>query len=102
MKTKILLLSAFLLVTTVCFAQEAMPSAQTVLSKAYAQAAKENKKVLLMFHASWCGWCKKMTASLEDPSCKQLFDARYVTVYLDVLENKGKENLENPGGLDVL
>lgn len=100
MKTKLILLSAFLLLNTMCSAQET--SAQTVLSQAYAQAAKEHKKVLLMFHASWCGWCKKMTASLNDSTCKQLFSDRYVIAYLDVLEHKGKENLENPGALDVL
>ena len=43
-----------------------------------------------------------MTASLNDPSCKTMFDDNYVTVYLDVLEHKGDESKENPGGLDVL
>jgi thiol-disulfide isomerase/thioredoxin len=101
---KIKLLTGALLVFATCagFAQTALPPAGTVLNQAYAQAVKENKNIILIFHASWCGWCKKMTASLNDPSCKKMFDDNYVTVYLDVLENKGKENLENPGGMDVL
>lgn len=31
-----------------------------------------------------------------------MFDDNYVTAYLDVLENPGKENLENPGAIDIL
>ena len=102
MKTKLLITALLLFSVSLSFAQEAMPSAESVLKQSYAQAAKENKKVLLIFHASWCGWCKKMTASLNDPSCKKMFDDNYVTVYLDVLEHKGEESRENPGGLDVL
>ncbi|HZY36719.1 MAG TPA: thioredoxin family protein [Mucilaginibacter sp.] len=102
MKTKLLTGVILLFLSSVCFAQESMPAAAVALNQAYAQAAKENKKVLLIFHASWCGWCKKMTASLNDPSCKKMFDDNYVTVYLDVLEHKGEESKENPGGLDVL
>jgi thiol-disulfide isomerase/thioredoxin len=102
MKTRLLFCAALLFSISVSFAQETMPTAESVLNQTYAQAAKENKKVLLIFHASWCGWCKKMTASLNDASCKKMFDDNYVTVYLDVLEHKGEESKENPGGLDVL
>jgi thioredoxin-related protein len=93
--TAILLLT----VTAMATAQEA-PSAEpaeSILNKAYMQAAKEGKNVIVMFHASWCGWCKKMDASLNDESCKEFFDKNYVITHLVVLESKGKEHLENPG-----
>jgi thiol:disulfide interchange protein len=102
MKVKQLLFVLIMLVSPAALAQNAPPSAETVLSDAYAQAAKENKKVILIFHASWCGWCRRMEASINDPSCKKIFDDNYVIAWLDVLEKKGKENLENPGSLDVL
>jgi len=78
------------------------PSSEAVLKEAFGQAARENKKVLIIFHASWCGWCHKMEASLNDPLCKKMFDDNFVIAYLDVLESKGKEGLENPGSMDVM
>jgi len=83
-------------------AQTVPQPANALLGNAFLQAADQNKKVILIFHASWCGWCHKMEASLNDPSCKKMIDDNYVTVYLDVMESKGKENLENPGAPDVM
>ena len=84
------------------FSQTDMPSSETVLKQAYAQAGKEHKNVILIFHASWCGWCKKMEASLNDPTCKKMFDDNYVIVTLDVMEQPAKVALENPGSSDQL
>ena len=68
-------------------AQSTPQPAETIMKEAYAKAAKENKKVLLIFHASWCSWCRKMEASINDPACSKAFDGNYVIAYLDVLEN---------------
>lgn len=89
-------------ISSATLAQTTMPSSESVLADAYAKAAKENKKVFLMFHASWCGWCKKMEASLNDPSCKKMFDDNYVFATLDVMEQPAKKDLENPGSLEVM
>jgi thiol-disulfide isomerase/thioredoxin len=96
------LLCLALLLTGSAFAQATLPSSEAVLNNAYAQATKENKKVILIFHASWCGWCKKMDASLNDPTCKKMFDDNYVIAHLDVMEQPAKASLENPGGMDVM
>ena len=84
------------------FAQTMPDSSTKVLNAAYAKAHTEHKSVLLIFHASWCGWCKKMEASINDPACKKFFDDNYVIIYLDILERPGKENLENPGGIAAM
>jgi thiol-disulfide isomerase/thioredoxin len=78
------------------------PTAEEILNSAYKKAADENKNVLLMFHASWCGWCHKMDNSINDKSCKELFDKNYVIKHLVVYESNGKKDLENPGALELL
>ncbi|QHS57305.1 thioredoxin family protein [Mucilaginibacter sp. 14171R-50] len=100
---KLLLILLVLFTVKSGFAQTAaMPASEIVLKDAYAKASKENKKVMLIFHASWCGWCKKMEASLNDPSVKKMFDDNYVIATLDVMEQPAKKDLENPGSMDVM
>jgi thiol-disulfide isomerase/thioredoxin len=72
-------------------------SASDVMAQAYSKAKKENKNVLLIFHASWCGWCRKMDKSLADTSCNKFFDDNYVIAHLVSDESKEKKHLENPG-----
>lgn len=52
--------ACFFIVAAFTFAN-AQENASVLMKQAYAQASKENKKVFVMFHASWCGWCKKWT-----------------------------------------
>jgi thiol-disulfide isomerase/thioredoxin len=76
--------------------------AESILQKAYLQAAKEKKNVFVIFGASWCSWCHKMDSAMNDTSCKEMFLNNYVIVHLDVLESKGRANLENPSAFDTL
>lgn len=93
---------SFLVVSLCCYAQNQMPSAEEVLKPFYAQAAKENKSVLLIFHASWCSWCHKMDSSLRDRNVEPLINKNYVTAHLTVYESKDKKGLEHPGALSFL
>lgn len=83
-------------------AQTTVPPANAVLKKAVVDAGNQNKKILLMFHASWCGWCHKMDSSLNDISCKKFFDDNFVITHITVFESKGKEYLDNPGGKELM
>jgi hypothetical protein len=73
-----------------------LPAAQ-LLASAQKQAGREHKNVLVMFHASWCGWCKRLETVMDRPEYKKLFADNYVVVPLDVSENGPKKALENPG-----
>ncbi|MCF6297251.1 MAG: thioredoxin family protein [Flavobacteriaceae bacterium] len=99
MKIKILLICFALFFIQQIQSQE---SAKAILDQAYNQAKIENKNVFVLFKASWCGWCKKMDANMNEISTKNLFDDNFVIVHLDVLERGDKKNLENPGGVDFL
>ena len=98
----ILLIPVLLFTTVISFAQKAPLSSEEIMKEAFTSAKKQNKKVLVMFHASWCGWCHKMDTSLNDVSVKKFFDDNFVIRHLVVFESKGNENLENPGALEML
>ena len=92
------LLSAAIAVTSLA---QSTPAADAVLNEARAKAGKENKNVMVIFHASWCGWCHKMDTSLKDPSVKDFFQKNYVITHLVISESKDKKNLENPGAEEL-
>ena len=82
--------------------QDIIPSSTEVLNTAEATASKEHKKIFLMFHASWCGWCKKMDKSMEDAAIIKFFTDNYIIVHLTVMESPTKKALENPGAFDLM
>jgi len=85
------------LILSTAHAQRGPLSADEIIQEAMQQAAKEKKNVLIIFHASWCGWCHKMDSSINDKACKKFFDDNYVIRHLVVDESKDKKSLENPG-----
>lgn len=84
------------------FAYAKVLPANKIMNKAYAQAAKENKKVMVIFHASWCGWCHRMDSIMNMPETKPFFDKNFVIKHLVVMEAKDKKNLENPGAREMM
>ena len=101
MKIKYLLFLVLLVnEMTTSNAQGKVPSADDILQTAYKQARLQHKKVFVMFHASWCGWCHKMDSSMKDINCRKFFDDNYVTCHLTVDESKTKKDLENSGAVD--
>jgi thiol-disulfide isomerase/thioredoxin len=101
MKSKLLFLAIILLISGIASAQEKPDPAGKIMDEAYKLGAREGKSVMIVFHASWCGWCKKFEASIGDPLCKDFFDKHFVIRYLDILERADKKNLENPDATDV-
>ncbi|MFZ4929925.1 thioredoxin family protein [Chryseobacterium sp. Mn2064] len=99
MKYSKIIVIAALLLFQLSIAQE---KADVVLNKAFTEAKSGKKNVLLVFHASWCKWCKMMEKNMDLPETKPIFDKRFVTAYVDVQERGEKKSLENPGGQELM
>jgi thioredoxin-related protein len=98
---RIIITHLLLLVFVAASAQKPL-SADDILKEASQVAAKQNKNVFIIFHASWCGWCHRMDSLMTNQYCKKFFDDHYVVRHLVVLESDGKKALENPGAVELL
>ena len=100
MKYTKILIAAFLL----CFAQTAFSQvpADALIEKAQEKARKENKNVMVFFHASWCSWCKLMEKKMQQDNIKKIFEENFVFVPIDVQEKGEKKKLETPGGNELM
>ena len=100
--TKLISILIFHILFSVCiFGQTKAVPAESIMRKALAEAFAGHKKVFVIFHASWCGWCHKMDNSMNDETLKSFFTDNYVIVHLTVDESKDKKELENPGADDI-
>jgi thioredoxin-related protein len=100
----ILLFLLTLIVLATASAQFVKPApAQDILNTALKQATTTDKNVWLIFHASWCVWCKRLDKMLANPEMKAIIDKHYVVTHLDILESRvgKKDSLENPGGAEI-
>jgi thioredoxin-related protein len=103
-KTIPLFTLAILFITLPLLGQTAQPdSAQTILNTAVSNAQITHKTVLLVFHATWCGWCRRLETALNDTSVKPIIDENYIVAMVDVMEHGSKiQTHENPGGDHLL
>jgi thioredoxin-related protein len=94
----------FILLTSINRAQEKKPLAADEILKVSLKGEKDsNKPLFVIFHASWCGWCKRLEKVIETPGVKEIIDQHFVVVRLDVLEKAEKiDQLENPGAREIM
>ncbi len=102
MKLRSLVLTILtIIISNSSYAQEEIATAETIMNNAFSKAKVENKNVFILFHASWCGWCKKMDDTLKKESVNNMFEANYVMEYLVIMESKNNKHLENPGATQI-
>ena len=78
-------------------------SADNILNNSLIEARETNKPVMVIFHASWCKWCRHLEDALNSPELQKIINDHFVVAYIDVLEQKDKkEELENPGGEKIM
>jgi thioredoxin 1 len=66
--------------------------AGTDIAAAFAQAAREKKRVLLDFGGNWCGDCHVLEIYFHDPANRHLLEANYVLVPVNI--GRYDENLD--------
>jgi thioredoxin-related protein len=101
LRCSVLALFSLFLLSSITHAQEKPLPADEIMKQALQQAGEENKNVMIIFHASWCGWCHKMDSSMNDESCKKFFDDNFVVRHLVVDEYNEQKKLENPGANEL-
>ena len=62
------------------------------VAQALASAKSDNKQVMIVFGANWCGDCKMLDGEFKKPALKALLDKNYVVVKVDV--NRFNKNLD--------
>jgi thiol-disulfide isomerase/thioredoxin len=79
----------------------AAPPASEVMAAAEAQATAQHKNIFLIFHASWCTYCRQLDTFLAAPENRGVVDKYFVVVHLTIQEYGAKASLNHPGGIEV-
>jgi len=99
-RRSIVILPGVLLAAALACAQQP-PSASSILDEAKARAAG-HRDIFLIFHASWCGWCKQLDKFIGSPEVEPVIRKYFVTAYITVQEEGDKKSLDTPGGDELL
>ena len=90
MKKFLLTVFAVCCAVVMCHAADAPSGWTTDIDAAFKTAARENKKVLVLFTGSdWCGWCKRLYKDvLNKGKFKKYAKEKLVLVYFDFPNKK--------------
>ena len=77
-------------------------SSRELIAKASQDAAKSGKNVLVIFHASWCGWCHRFDKFLDTTEEGKIVKSGLEVIHVTVLEDAKHKADENDGGLALM
>ena len=72
---------------------EAKADARVQIKDALAKAAKEHKRVLVIFGANWCYDCHVLDLALERSDINPVLEAHYVVTHVDIGEGDKNQDL---------
>ena len=75
--------------------------AAVLVAQALGKAKTDNKQLLIVFGANWCGDCKMLDGEFKKPALKALLDAHYLIVKVDVSRFNKNLDIVKPYG-DVI
>jgi thioredoxin 1 len=75
--------------------------AESDISAALAQAAKQNKRVLLDFGGNWCGDCQVLEIYFHDSANSNLLESNYVLVPVNIGRYDENLNIASRYGVPV-
>jgi thioredoxin-related protein len=104
LKKSILMTAICLLMAGSILAQIEKPlPADNIMTESYAKAKVTGKNVFLLFHATWCSWCKRLDKVMQSEELKSIFENNFVITHLDVDERdvEAIAKFENPGGKEL-
>ncbi|HET7840069.1 MAG TPA: thioredoxin family protein [Terriglobia bacterium] len=95
-------LTAIVLLACVAAFSVPPPTADQIMADARAQAASQNKSILLIFHASWCSWCRQFEKFISSRDVEPIISRHFVIARVDVQERGDKKSLDTPGGDELM
>lgn len=66
--------------------------AEDLIEQAVTQATREEKRVLLLFGANWCPWCRRLHAALtKDAAVQARLKEKFILVFVDANTRNDKQ-----------
>jgi len=85
---RIFVAGAASLAATSALAAQPAPDAARMIAAERALATAENKRLLIVFWASWCSWCRLLDRTLEEPASTRVLGSRFRILHVRVLERR--------------